>query len=259
MTVEKEKESVQEFWDAAPCGTRDLKIEPGTREYFDSLTANRYKIEYFIPEFACFNDWKGKKVLEVGCGAGTDLLSFARGGALVTGLDLSPHSANLTCNRLRLYNCDGDIINSDAENLPFKDNSFDLVYSWGVLHHTPDTQKSISEIYRVVKPGGSICIMLYNRHSLVALQLYAVYGLLALKPGRSLEYIFAHYHESPGTKAYSKAEIKKMFSIFNNLDIQVQLTYYDLRFARDRYLPRWIGKLVPQGSGFFIVIRGQKT
>jgi len=259
MLPQQEKESVQHFWDTAPCGTRDVKIESGTLLYFESIAKTRYEMEYFIPLYASFDQWKGKHVLEVGCGAGTDLLQFARGGALATGMDLSPRSAALALTRLQVYGCSGSILNADAENLPFKNDTFDLVYSWGVLHHTPDTSKAISEIQRIVTPGGSICIMLYHRHSLVALQLYAMYGLLALKPFRSLEYIFANHHESPGTKAYTISEIKKMFSAFRKLDIKVQVTPYDLRIAKEKYLPRWVNKLVPRNFGFFIIIRGQKA
>jgi len=256
---QSEKESVQQFWDSAPCGTRDVTIDPGTVQYYEAIAENRYKLEYFIPDYACFDGWQDKNVLEVGCGAGSDLLRFAQGGANVTGIDLSPHSAGLALSRLRLYNCSGTIGNADAENLPFKNDTFDLVYSWGVLHHTPDTERALNEILRVLKPGGKICIMLYHRHSLVAFQLYAAYGLLGFKPFHSLKYILAHYHESPGTKAYTVSEIKQMFARFANLDIKVQLTPYDLRYQKNRYFPHWVGKLVPQNMGFFIIIRGQKS
>jgi ubiquinone/menaquinone biosynthesis C-methylase UbiE len=258
MQSQEEKKSVQQFWDNTPCGTRDTSNESGTLQYYETIAAHRYKLEYFIPEYAQFDHWAGKKVLEIGCGAGSDLLRFAQGGAIVTGVDLSPRSAMLTKQRLLLYNCTGSILNADAENLPFKDNTYDLVYSWGVLHHTPDTEKAMGEIRRVLSPGGHICIMLYHRHSLVALQLYMMYGLFALKPHRSLEYILAHYHESPGTKAYTISEIRKMFSTFKNLEVKVQLTPYDLRYGREKYFPRGIGKFVPQNFGFFIIIRGQK-
>jgi len=258
MMAQKEKKSVQQFWNATPCGTGNINIEPETLEYFEAISERRNKLEPFIADYAQFNRWAGKRVLEVGCGAGSDLLRFAKAGARATGIDLSPRSASLAKTRLRLYNCQGDALIADAEQLPFKTDSFDLVYSWGVLHHTPDTQQAIKEVCRVTRPGGEICIMLYHRHSLVALQLYLMYGLFAFKPLRSLKDILANHHESPGTKAYTVAEAQQMFSVFKDVKLKVRLTPYDLRYGRDRYLPKWVGNLVPKRLGWFLVIRGQK-
>jgi ubiquinone/menaquinone biosynthesis C-methylase UbiE len=147
---------------------------------------------------------------------------------------------------------------ADAEKLPFEDDEFELTYSWGVLHHTPNPTRAIQEIHRVTKPGGEICIMLYHRRSMVALQLYLLFGLFAFRPFRSLRDIIANHHESPGTKAYTLAEARQMFSAFKGLKIKVLLTPYDLRYKRDKYLPRWVGKLIPQRLGWFMVIRGRK-
>jgi SAM-dependent methyltransferase len=258
MMSQKEKKSVQQFWDTTPCGTGDINIEPETLKYFEAVSERRNKLEPFIADYAQFDRWAGKRVLEVGCGAGSDLLRFAEAGARATGIDLSPRSASLTKTRLRLYNCQGNVLIADAERLPFKTDSFDLVYSWGVLHHTPDTEQSIKEVYRVTRLGGKICVMLYHRHSLVALQMYLMYGLFAFKPLRSLKDILDKHHESPGTKAYTVAEAQQMFSVFKDVKIKVRITSYDLRYGRDRYLPEWVGNLVPKRLGWFLVIRGQK-
>jgi SAM-dependent methyltransferase len=258
MMSQKEKKSVQQFWDTTPCGTGDINIEPETLKYFEAVSERRNKLEPFIADYAQFDRWAGKRVLEVGCGAGSDLLRFAKAGARATGIDLSPRSALLTKTRLRLYNCQGNVLIADAERLPFKTDSFDLVYSWGVLHHTPDTEQSIKEVYRVTRLGGKICVMLYHRHSLVALQMYLMYGLFAFKPLRSLKDILDKHHESPGTKAYTVAEAQQMFSVFKDVKIKVRITSYDLRYGRDRYLPEWVGNLVPKRLGWFLVIRGQK-
>ena len=256
--MQKEKEAVQHFWDEAPCGTGNIAYPPGTLEYFEAIADNRNRLEPFIVEYAQFNKWTGKKILEIGCGAGTDLLQFALAGANAIGMDLSPHSAHLTGSRLHAYNCQGNALVADAENLPFKGDEFELTYSWGVLHHTPNPKRAIEEIYRVTKPGGGICIMLYHRHSLVSLQLYLLYGLLALKPFRSLKDILANHHESPGTKAYTVAETQQMFSAFKDLKIKIRLTPYDLRYKRDKYLPQWVSRLIPQRLGWFMIIQGQK-
>ncbi|MCX6008884.1 MAG: class I SAM-dependent methyltransferase [Chloroflexi bacterium] len=257
--LRKEKKSVQQFWDATPCGTGDISIEPETLKYFEAISERRNKLEPFIADYAQFDRWAGKRVLELGCGAGSDLLRFAKAGARATGIDLSPRSASLAKTRLRLYNCQGNVLIADAEQLPFKTDSFDLAYSWGVLHHTPDTQQAIKEVCRVTRTGGEICVMLYHRHSLVALQMYLMYGLFAFKPLRSLKDILANHHESPGTKAYAVSEARQMFSAFQRLEIETRLTPYDLRYGRDKYLPKWVGNLVPKRLGWFMVIRGQKS
>jgi ubiquinone/menaquinone biosynthesis C-methylase UbiE len=256
--IPKEKESVRHYWDDVPCGTGGIAYPEGSVEYFEAIAENRNRLEPFIADYAQFNRWAGKKILEVGCGVGSDLLRFARAGAQVVGIDLSPKSVSLARSRLQLHNCRGDVFVADAENLPFEKDEFELTYSWGVLHHTPNPAKAVQEIYRVTKPGGEICIMLYHRHSLVALQLYLLFGLFALRPFRSLQDIIASHHESPGTKAYSVAEARQMFSAFKELEIKVRLTPYDLRYKRDKYLPRWVAKLIPQRLGWFMVIRGQK-
>lgn len=258
ITNLKPKEAVRQYWDDKPCGTRNIPYHEGSLEYFEAIAENRYRLEPFIADYAQFSKWAGKRILEVGCGVGSDLLQFARAGADVVGIDLSPKSAFLARHRLDSYSCQGNVLVADAESLPFTGDEFDLVYSWGVLHHTPNPEKAIQEIYRVTKPSGEVCIMLYHRYSLVALQLYLLFGLLALKPFRSLKDILAHHHESPGTKAYTIVEARQLFSAFTELQIQVRLTPYDLRYKRDKYLPRWLGKLIPKCLGWFIIVRGQK-
>lgn len=256
--TQKEKEEVQHFWDNVPCGTGNISYPEGSLAYFEAIAKNRNQLEPFIGDYVQFKKWIGKKILEVGCGAGTDLVQFSMTGAHTVGIDLSPHSASIARSRLRAYNCQGDVLIADAENLPFKKDEFELIYSWGVLHHTPNPEKAIREIYRVTKPGGEICAMLYHRHSLVSLQLYLLYGLLAFKPFRSLKDILAHHHESPGTKAYAVNEARQMFSAFQRLEIQICLTPYDLRYRRDKYFPKWVRNLIPKRLGWFLVIRGQK-
>lgn len=254
---EVEKNKVRTFWDSKPCGAEGIPF-PGSIEYFEAITKHRYQLEPFINKYAQFDKWSGKKILEVGCGIGSDLLQFAKAGADVIGIDLSPKSASLAKSQLQAYGYQGDVRTADAESLPFPDNLFDLVYSWGVLHHTPNPEKAISEIHRVIKPGGKICIMIYHRHSLVALQLYLLFGPLAFKPLRSLKEIIADHLESLGTKAYTRAEAREMFSKFKDLKIEPILTPYDLRYRRDRHLPLWLGKIIPNRFGWFMIIQGRK-
>ncbi len=252
------KELVKQYWDNEPCGTRGIPYPVGSFAYYETIAEKRDRLVPFIAQYAQFDKWKGKKVLEVGCGVGSDLIRFAQAGAYAIGIDLSPRSVFLTRERLHLYKYKSEVIEADAENIPYKDNTFDFCWSCGVLHHTPNIKKAISEIHRVIKSGGEICVILYHRRSLVALQMYLVFGLFAMKPWRSIDNILAHNHESLGTKAYTVDEVRRMFSMFKNLEIITQVSSYDLRYGRDKYLPNWVGKLVLRGLGWFIVVRGKK-
>jgi ubiquinone/menaquinone biosynthesis C-methylase UbiE len=253
-----EKASVRAFWDTTPCGTRDLALVPGSKEFFEAIEQHRYRLEPFIGKYARFAAWKNKKVLEVGCGVGTDLLQFARAGASVHAVDLSPQSLGLAQRRLELYGYAGDIREADAEVLPFEDNTFDLVYSWGVIHHTPAPPRAVREIHRVLKPHGHICIMVYHRYSLFVAQAYLACGLFSLQPLRSVDDIVANHVESPGTRVYNRKQAAQLFQDFSELTIETVLTPYDARYGRGRYFPAWMMKLIPNALGWFMVVRGQK-
>jgi len=159
------KERVRAFWQAHPCGTKFSDTEIGTREFFARIEAHRYAKEWHIPEAADFAGARGLRVLEIGCGLGTDGVRFAKAGADYTGIDLTDAAIELARKRFELSGLRGELRVSDAENLDFADESFDLVYSHGVLHHTPDIARAVSEIHRVLKPGGRAIVMLYHRDS----------------------------------------------------------------------------------------------
>src|SRR5213083_3412773 len=148
------KERVRAFWQAHPCGTKFSDAEIGTREFFARIEAHRYAKEWHIPEAADFAGARGLRVLENGCGLGTDGAQFAKAGADYTGIDLTEAAVDLARKRFELFDLAGKFRTADAENLDFADESFDLVYSHGVLHHTPDIARAVSEIHRVLKPGG---------------------------------------------------------------------------------------------------------
>ena len=159
------KERVRAFWQAHPCGTKFSDAEIGTREFFARIEAHRYAKEWHIPEAADFAGARGLRVLEIGCGLGTDGVQFAKAGADYTGVDLTNAAIELARTRFELSGLRGELRVSDAESLDFADESFDLVYSHGVLHHTPDIARAVSEIHRVLKPGGRAIVMLYHRDS----------------------------------------------------------------------------------------------
>jgi SAM-dependent methyltransferase len=159
------KERVRAFWQAHPCGTKFSDAEMGTPEFFDRVEAHRYAKEWHIPDAADFSGARGLSVLEIGCGLGTDGAQFAKAGAHYTGVDLTEAAIDLARRRFEISGLPGMFQVADAENLGFADASFDRVYAHGVLHHTPDTARAISEIHRVLKPDGQAIVMLYHRGS----------------------------------------------------------------------------------------------
>jgi ubiquinone/menaquinone biosynthesis C-methylase UbiE len=159
------KERVRAFWQENPCGTKFADAPPGSRRFYELVEEHRYKKEWHIPEAAQFARAKDLAVLEVGCGLGTDGAQFAKAGARYTGIDLTDAAVELAKRRFELFDLPGTFRVTDAERLDFPDNSFDLVYSHGVLHHTPDTAAAIREIHRVLRPGGKAVVMLYHRDS----------------------------------------------------------------------------------------------
>lgn len=165
LADEQLKERVRTFWQAHPCGTKFSDAEIGTCAFFERIEAHRYEKEWHIPAAANFANTRGLKVLEIGCGLGTDGAQFAKAGADYTGVDLTNAAIELARKRFELFGLTGKFQVADAENLDFPDESFDVVYSHGVLHHTPDIDAAVQEIHRVLKPGGRAIVMLYHRGS----------------------------------------------------------------------------------------------
>ena len=161
------------YWNRRPCNIRHSRKDVGTREYFDEVEARKYRVEPHIPEFASFAHWSGRRVLEIGCGIGTDAVSFARAGAEYTGVDLSDVSLAMARRRFEVFGLDGQLFCHNAEQLDvvLPPASFDLVYSFGVIHHTPQPRAVIECARRLVKPDGELRIMLYARHSWKAIMI----------------------------------------------------------------------------------------
>ncbi len=158
---------VKGFWDANPCQS-GLSSEKDRRGYFEDIARKRYQgREWHVPVVAEFTAFRGKDVLEVGCGIATDGMEFARNGASYVGIDLTPKSIELAKERFNLFNVAGrfEVANAE-ESVPFPDDTFDHVYSFGVIHHSPVPERIVREVYRVLRPGGTLTVMLYNRSSI---------------------------------------------------------------------------------------------
>lgn len=244
-TAAQLKQRTRDQWGNDPCGhIHGDGHAIGTREFFDSVEAHRYDVYApWMRETMEFANFAGKDLLEVGCGMGTDLLQFARGGANVTGLDYTPRSVEISRRRFEVYGVPGRFVLGDAENLAFPDATFDVVYSNGVLHHTPDTQRAIDEVHRVLRPGGVAKVMLYNKSSIYYwLHLMFRYGLLHGELLRHTpEQIMSRHVEYsetgalPLVRAYTPAEVRRMFGRFAKSRTAVhQITREELK------LPRWL-------------------
>jgi ubiquinone/menaquinone biosynthesis C-methylase UbiE len=225
------KERVRAYWQAEPCGTKTATAPFGTREFFAQVEAERDRLEPYIHDFAQFERWRGKDVLEVGVGLGTDFVRFARAGARAVGVDLTEASVQAVRSRLELEGLDAEVRVADAEELPFEDAAFDLVYSYGVLHHTPDTRRAVKEVRRVLRRGGEARIMLYSRRSWLAFGAWLRWGLARMRPWASISELLAQHLESPGTKAYTHRELDLLFSEFSSVDYVRNVTPYDRRVA----------------------------
>lgn len=224
------KEEVHSYWNKQSCGTQFSDKDKYTKEYYEEIEKDRYSKEPEIVEFARFHEGKGKKVLEVGVGAATDFLQWAKNGAELYGIDLTEEAIGHATHRLELYGLKPKELKvSDAENQPFDNDSFDLVYSWGVIHHSPDTPKAFKEIIRVLKPGGKARIMVYNRKSILAYFFWVKHALLKFKWNLTVDEVLWNHMESFGTKGYTRNEIKELLSQegIEDLNVKTIITYYD--------------------------------
>jgi SAM-dependent methyltransferase len=163
MSTVTAREAAIACWTAVPCGL--VEGEPGTREYVEQLLRSRAEYAPWMDDELAYEACRGLDVLDVGSGQGIDVIRFARAGARVTGIDLTPRHVELARAHLAALELDGTVVEADATALPFPDGSFDAVSSNGVLHHVPEIDDALREIRRVLRPGGTLRIAVYNRNS----------------------------------------------------------------------------------------------
>jgi ubiquinone/menaquinone biosynthesis C-methylase UbiE len=248
------KDAVRDHWERETCGIRyGTSVE--RRLYFEEIEESRYQIEPYIPAFARFDEGRDRRVLEIGVGAGSDFSQWVRSGAIASGVDLTDAAIDLTREHLATLELDTsrvDLRVADAEQLPFDDSSFDIVYSWGVLHHSPDTEQAFREVNRVLRPGGVFRGMVYHVPSWSGWMVWAMQSLLRGKPFRSVKRSLFEHLESPGTKAYSLREARAMLKRdFTDIRLATRLNPGDLLLIRpsekyDRPLHRLIFRVYPR-------------
>jgi ubiquinone/menaquinone biosynthesis C-methylase UbiE len=269
------KARVKEHWEREACGTR-YGTETDRKHFFDEISTARYRLEPYIPAFADFPSARGKAVLEIGVGAGADFQNWCSYALHATGVDLTEKAVALTRERLELNSIspEGYVLQTaDAENLPFDADSFDLVYSWGVLHHTPDTGRAFREALRVLKPGGVVKAMIYHVPSWGGLMMYLRCGLARGKFNLTMkEAIYADL-ESPGTKAYTVDEARDILveAGFEHITAWAKLGPGDLLTIKPsvkyraqiyrlawRLYPRWVVRLIGDRYGLGLLIEAKK-
>lgn len=263
---------VQEYWNARPCNIRHSPAPVGTMRYFEEVEKRKYFVEPHIPRFADFGRWAGKKVLEVGCGIGTDTINFARAGAEVTAIDLSEKSLDVARQRADLFGVSRRIrfYQGNAEHLSeflLKGETYDLVYSFGVIHHSPDPDAIVKQMTQVAHPGTRFRIMVYHTWSTKVAGIVWDEG-----PYPSVGDVVARYSEAqtgcPVTHTYSVDSATRLLESKGIRVLSVEVThifpwsipdYVQYRYTRKlrwRYVPDPVFRAMERIWGWHILLDG---
>lgn len=286
-----------EFWGTYQPGFRFARSPVGTKEFFDEVTAYRYSLEPHLPEVVKFERWSGCRVLEAGCGIGTDGAQFAEAGAAYIGLDASAPALALARQRFALDGLAGEFVRGSVTTLPFADATFDLVFSHGVIHHVVDTDRAVEEFCRVLKPGGTVLVMVYNRWSLnyyVTIMLlrrffvvllavpwgptvvsratgepeHVIAGHRALLAKHGLRYVLdrslflSNNTDGPGnplSKVYSPPEIRKLFP--PGLSLTTEVRYLNVRLypGAARFVRTRLANRLERWVGWHLYLTARKS
>ena len=247
---------VRDYWNARPCNLRHSTAPLGSKQYFEEVEARKYFVEPHIPGFAEFERWRGKKVLEIGCGLGTDTINFARHGAHVTTVDLSEQSMELAKRRAAVFGLSQDVrfCHGNAEELSafVPVERYDLIYSFGVIHHTPHPEAVLEQLRQYAGPDTTVKIMVYHRRSFKV-------GAILLTEGKGrfwkLKELVAKNSEAqtgcPVTYTYTRAEGRELLERhgFRVTDVQVDhiFPYRIPDYVKYRYVKNWYFRWMPGG------------
>jgi len=245
-------EAVRDFWNNRPCNVRHSTKPVGSKEYFDEVQARKYFVEPHIPTFAQFERWRGKRVLEIGCGIGTDTINFARAGTEVTAVDLSDKSLEIARHRAKVYGLTNiRFLRGDAEQLSsfLPVEPYDLIYSFGVIHHTPHPERVIKELSRYCHRNTVLKLMVYHSRSWKALEI-----LFRESHGafwRLAELVERHSEAqtgSPVTYTYTRRSIRELLNGFSIDSISVDhiFPYRIPDYVQYRYVKVWYLRYLPE-------------
>jgi len=250
-------DEVKNFWNSRPCNIRHSTSPVGTKEYFDEVEARRYKIEPHSYVFADFQSWKGLRVLEIGCGIGTDAVSFCRAGADYTGIDLSEESVKICQQRLDVFGLTGRVFAGDAEQLDtlLAGEKFDLIYSFGVIHHSPDPQRIVDCLPGLLNPGGEVRVMLYAKDSWKNILINAGWDQPEAQNG------------CPQAVTYTDAEVRELFHAFSDVDVKQDFIfpwniehYVKYEYVKQPWfeaMPDELFKIMEKALGWHLMIKAK--
>jgi SAM-dependent methyltransferase len=278
---------VRDWWSAQPMtygGTHgetnyaEGLVKRGSREFFEQADRRFYSWNTPLHDHRPFgrlfpyDEYRGKKVLEVGCGMGAMTMNWVRAGAQMTAVDLTPTAVEQTRRRLEIFGLQAEVRQGDGRKLPFEDAQFDFVYSWGVLHHSPDLDKSIAELMRVAKPGGGFGVMLYHRHSFLYEYTRFLEGFLHYE-NRFLGPLAlasrygdgAREEGNPHTWPITKSEARDLFGQFSR-DTKIGVFGTDLDYifpylipGLGEFLPAWFKKPWARRFGWSLWMHGHRA
>jgi len=254
------KQEVRDFWEENPLSAAAIPFEPGTPEFFAEHTRLRELETTGETKLWAYNleEAAGKQVLDVGCGNGYVTCQFAGAGANVVAVDLTEKAVELTRARLTQLGLTAEVKQADAEALPFKDETFDTVVSFGVIHHTPDTEKAVEELHRVLKPGGQLQLMLYHRNSFAYRALFPAKRVLqrgSRGKTASDQVNAVDGSTNPLGKVYSKSEVRSLLHSFTNIDFRSA----DMFFNRANLIPTPLRNFIEHRWGWHLYIRARKS
>jgi ubiquinone/menaquinone biosynthesis C-methylase UbiE len=252
------KREARKQWDHDPAGSVAVEDDPlGTPESFRKVEAHRYAEQPWMHDTFHYDRYRGQRVLEIGVGLGTDHLQFARAGARLTGIDLTQRCIDLTAARFEQERLESRLIQMDAEGLEFEEDSFDAVYSFGVLHHTPSPERAFREVRRVLRPGGVFIGGLYNERS-------AFYARVRLERLVRMEFLHETLEHRRARIEHSTSDAVPLVRLFTARELRALLResgFPDVRLTRrhlglgrftDR-LPTWIERGGGRLAGWYLV------
>lgn len=287
-------EAVKQFWNANPCDSQVSSESWGSLAFFREITADRYDKEWHIPGVARFDQFRNKRVLEIGCGVGADACEFVKHAARYTGVDLTLAAVQLTTAHLKAKGLNGHALQADAERLPFGDKCFDHIYSFGAIHHSPNTEAIVKEMHRVLVPNGTLCIMVYHKHSInywVEIRVLrkvlryllipswsprvvaAVTGFeigkvrrqraafLSAGAGDSAKWLSMNTDgpDCPLAKVYTRSSARRLFAAFEEVECHAcffNKSHYPLI---GRLIPRFAEVALGRSVGWHLVVTGRKA
>lgn len=249
--MKTDKHAVADYWERNINQVKFLKTaEFGSKEFFEEADTIRYQYHSYLP--ALFDRiarlYPNGKLLEVGCSMANDLAQMAKRGFQVTGIDLTEAGIDLARKHFALLGLRADLRVADAERLPFDNDCFDVVYSFGVLHHTPDTKKSVAEVYRVLKPGGMAVVMLYHTASLN----YFAHRILGIPADGTRS------DPVPVARTYTRLGAKRLFRQFPDVKLEVEYLFGTGWGRVNRLVPKSLHRFLGKRIGWHLLIFARK-